>query len=61
MIPLPAIVVRVALEYHRFAVFAGGKYKGLKGPGIPIGLPAPGTKWRPESGNVPLESDSPPL
>ena len=45
LIALPAIVVRVAPDRHRFAVFVDGKYEGLKGPGILVRLPAPGTKW----------------
>jgi hypothetical protein len=45
LIALPAMAVRVAPEHHRFAVFVGGKYKGLKGPGILIRMPAPGAKW----------------
>ncbi len=62
MITLPAIVVRVAPEHHRFAAFAGGKYKGLKGPGILVRLPAPGAnEMAAESGKVPLDSDPHPL
>lgn len=45
LIALPAMAVRVAPEHHRFAVFVGGKYTGLKGPGILVRMPALGTKW----------------
>jgi hypothetical protein len=45
LIALPAMAVRVAPEHHRFAVFVGGKYTGLKGPGILVRMPGPGTKW----------------
>ena len=45
LVALPALAVRVAPEHHRFAVFAGGKYCGLRGPGILVRMPAPGAKW----------------
>ena len=45
LIALPALAVRVAPEHHRFAVFVGGKYAGLKGPGIMMRMPASGVRW----------------
>lgn len=45
LIALPAILVKVAPEHHRFAVFVDGKYLGLRGPGILIRMPALGAKW----------------
>ncbi|HXZ44942.1 MAG TPA: hypothetical protein VEH53_08915 [archaeon] len=45
MIALPALAVRVAPEHHRFAVFVGGKYAGLRGPGILMRMPGAGVKW----------------
>jgi regulator of protease activity HflC (stomatin/prohibitin superfamily) len=45
VIALPALAVRVAPEHHRFAVLVGGKYAGLKGPGILVRMPVPGAKW----------------
>jgi hypothetical protein len=40
-----AITVRVAPDRHRYAVFVGGKYTGLKGPGLLFRMPAPATRW----------------
>ena len=45
LIALPALAVRVAPEHHRFAVFVGGKFTGLRGPGILVRMPVPSVKW----------------
>jgi len=39
------ITVRVAPDRHRFAVFVGGKFTGLKGPGLLFRMPVPATQW----------------
>ncbi len=45
LIVVAAIALRVAPEHHRFAVFVGGEFRGLKGPGLLVRMPAPGTVW----------------
>jgi hypothetical protein len=45
LIALVAITMRVAPDHHRFAEFVGGRYTGLKGPGILVRMPSPGAKW----------------
>ncbi|HWU39513.1 MAG TPA: hypothetical protein VN203_17835 [Candidatus Acidoferrum sp.] len=45
LVALSALAVRVVPEHHRFAVFVGGRFTGLRGPGILVRMPVPAVKW----------------